>query len=410
MSLPLPLPALPPPPTPLCPHFGECGGCLTQDVPYPEQVARKQAALTELFREVWPGPLPVAPSPRVWYYRNKIELKYDRRHYPEPPPKDFVRETVLGFRRRNRWNITLDLAECRLFAPELPALLARLGAWQRAAGVPHYQPRRDVGCLRHLVLRAGQRTGERLACLITAPGPFNAPPFVAAVHAAWPGASVLRGEHAGVNDMAVAETIEVLAGQPCVHEELVIPGPAGERHLRFRIPPFGFFQVNPGAVELLYGAIRAGVRERPPARLYDLYGGAGAIALVCADLCGDIVSVDSFPAAAADGATNLALDGVTHVQMVTAPVEDWLPAATLDPAATAVLDPPRQGLHPRVVETLVNRGPRELFYVSCHPEALARELPLLLAAYRLTSLAAFDLFPHTPHVELLARLERRMAT
>ncbi|MEK7792897.1 MAG: hypothetical protein AAB353_00130, partial [Candidatus Hydrogenedentota bacterium] len=100
----------------LCPHFGECGGCASQDVPYAEQLARKQRLLEEMFREFWPGEIPVAASPSVWHYRNKVDFNFARKRYDEPPPPGTKRDTVLGFNRKGKWYWPLDIENC-LIAP-----------------------------------------------------------------------------------------------------------------------------------------------------------------------------------------------------------------------------------------------------------------------------------------------------
>ena len=121
-----------PAPDALCQHFSECGGCTAQDVPYEEQLARKQLALETLFKPHWDKAIPVAPSPSLWNYRNRIDLTFGRRHYPEPPPKDFVRETVLGFKREGKWFWTLDLQECRIGPAGVDKLIDSVRNWARA--------------------------------------------------------------------------------------------------------------------------------------------------------------------------------------------------------------------------------------------------------------------------------------
>lgn len=399
-------------PTELCRHFGDCGGCAHQDQPYPVQLAAKEAALRELLADFWQGPIPVTPSPRLWYYRNKVELKFDRQQYPTPPPPDFPRETVLGFKRQGRWFWTLDLDECRLFSPELPALLANVRAWYRQGGLPYFDQRVGKGLLKYLVLREGKRSGERLVILLTAQADgFDRTAFRAAVLDAWPGARVLWGHAPGKGDVATATSLEALAGDPWFHEDLAIPDPAGERRFRCRISPFGFFQVNPWATEQLYGHLRAWVKETRPATLYDLYGGSGGIAMSCADLVERVVSVDSFLPGASDGEFNVRLNGIANISFEPNTVEAWLGqrkvGAPFEREATAILDPPRAGLHPNALRRIGELAPRELIYISCKPSVFAKELPELLPHFELRELRAVDLFPHTPHVELLARFARR---
>lgn len=405
-------PPLPSPAGALCTYFGACGGCKTQDVAYADQLAAKAALLAELFAFAAPGPLTVTPSPTQWHYRNKVEFKFDRRQYEVAPPPDFVRETVLGFRQRGQWYSTLDLEECRLFSPVVGPLLAAVRAWYRATGQRYYDTRGGGGLLQHLVVREGKRTGERLVLLITGPGELDGAGFVAAVRAAIPVTSIWRGTYSGTGDVATADHLEHLWGEDCLRERLELAEPDGSvRALTFHLSPLGFFQTNTLATELLYGHVRQLVRQLAPPVLYDLYGGAGTIALACADLVPEVVSVESFAPATADGEANVARLGVRNIRFVTRRVEGWLgdvirsggwPAASL-----AVVDPPRSSLHPKALRRLVELGPANIIYISCQPKLCAQELPTLLARYRLRSWQAFDLFPHTPHVELVLWLERR---
>ena len=395
----------------LCPHFGDCGGCATQDVPYPEQLKRKAAMLGELFRDAWAQPIQVEPAPIIWHYRNKVELKFDRKQYEEAPPPDFPRETVLGFRREGCWYWTLDLEECRIFSAALPALLEAVRAWFRREGLPYHDSRRSEGLLRYLVVRESKSRDQRLVILIAASDQLDPAKFADAVAAADPGANVLWGVSAGRSDVATASDLRLLSGEPWLHETLDVPDPDGDRALDFRISPFGFFQVNPWATERLYGIIRAWVKESRPATLYDLYGGSGGIALSCADLAGEVVSVENFAGASEDGVFNAAMNKVGNVRFVTLETARWLGERKvkrdLDLEATVIVDPPRSGLQPKAVRRLVELRPREVIYVSCKPTVLAQELPALLEGYDLRQLQAIDLFPHTPHVEVLARLVRK---
>ncbi len=123
----------------LCPHWGECGGCQMQDVPYPEQVAHKETVLRELFAPFWDAPIPVTPSPVVWHYRNKVDPTFARMQYDEPPPKDFVRDSVLGFKKKGRWFWPLDIQDC-LIGPEAMAdLMAAMRVWMRDQGLHAFQ-------------------------------------------------------------------------------------------------------------------------------------------------------------------------------------------------------------------------------------------------------------------------------
>jgi 23S rRNA (uracil1939-C5)-methyltransferase len=277
-----------------CIHFGDCGGCHAQDVPYPAQVIAKQQGLEQLFAEDWTAPVPVAPSPATWHYRNKIDPTFAPMQYEVAPPKGFVRETVLGYKRKGRWFWPLDIEEC-LIAPEgMRELFASVRAWYRERGYRAFNSRTGEGALRNLLVREGKHTGERMAVLLTTPGDEPYDGFVEAVQRAWPCHSIQHGTSASKADVALCDEIRVLHGAPYIREELRLPGlPAP---LRFQISPMSFFQTNTRATEGLYGAVRDWVRGIAPRVLYDLYGGMGGIAMSCADLVEEVQSVESVEA------------------------------------------------------------------------------------------------------------------
>jgi 23S rRNA (uracil1939-C5)-methyltransferase len=390
-----------------CSHFGDCGGCLSQDVPYEIQLANKASELAALFEPFWTQPITVVPSPVIWHYRNKIELNFGRMHYPEPPPRDFVKETVLGFKKRGKWYWTLDNDECRIASPELPELLVSLRDWHKAAKLRAFDSRRRDGLLRHLLVREGKRTGERMIALLTSPGDVETDAFVDAVSRAYPATSILWGVNKSPGDQAKADEIITLFGEPYITEELHV-----QRPLTFRLSPFSFFQTNTLATEVLYGRIRDWCQSVAPKVLYDLYGGMGGIAFSCADLVETVSSVESWREASVDGEYNAALNAIDNVTFTTAKVEVYLKQLETElgemPSDCAViLDPPRAGLHPKALRRLIGLRPPKILYISCKPTVLAQDLESFVEVYKLDDLSAVDLFPHTPHIEVLASLSLR---
>lgn len=399
--------------TALCPHFGECGGCKSQDVPYAAQLAAKQAHLRELFAPFWDAPVPITPSPILWHYRNRLDLAFGRKQYPEPPPPDFPRETVLGFKRRGKWYWTLDIDTCLIGPEGLPELLGNVRGFVRERALTAYTSKKREGFLRILLVRQARRTGQRMVVLITNAGDLDRDGFVNAVRGAGGAASVYHGVFTRPAEITAADELHLLHGSPFIEEELRVPNDGGERVLRFRISPFSFFQTNTEATELLYARIRDHVRAIAPVRLYDLYGGSGGIAFTCADLVGDVVSVESVEEASRDGCYNAERNGVTNVSFHTAKVEHFLRgmldgAGAMEPDAAVIVDPPRAGLHPKALKRLLRLRPADIVYVACQPKVFAKQdLPPMMEQYELAALDAVDLFPHTPHVEVLARLRAR---
>lgn len=395
-------------PSDLCPHFGECGGCQSQDVAYSDQLAAKEKQLRELFGAFWHQDIPVMPSPGLWYYRNKLDFNFGRKFYPELPPKGFQRETVLGFRRKGRWYWPLDIHECRIGSPEMAGLLKAVRGWAKGKGLRAFHSRRGEGFLKILLVREGKRTGQRMVVLITRPGELDGPSFVDTVLSACPTNSVQWAIHHGLAEVAAGDEVTVLHGSSTIEERLRIPEGGDVRELRFCISPFSFFQTNPLASETLYGLIRSWVRRIAPAKLYDLYGGGAGLALTCADLALQVVSVESVESATSDGLRNASLNDVENISFVTQTVEEYLgkllAAGGMERDSAVIADPPRPGLHPKALRRLLELYPPQIVYVSCKPAVLARELPALLQKYRLRELCAVDMFPHTDHVEAVAWL------
>ena len=397
--------------TDVCKHFGTCGGCRSQDVPYDEQVAAKGETLRTLFAEFWDAPVEVEPSPTPWNYRNKVDFGFGLKHYPEPPPKDFERESVLGFKARGRWYCPLDIDECRIGPAGVGALLYSVRAWMHEQGLKAFSSRSKQGFLRALLVRDGKRTGDRMVVLITADGEFDKASFVQAVLGSYPATSIQWGINRGVADVAFADETEILHGAATIDESLHVPTDAQPRELRFRLSPFSFFQTNTLATERLYGRIRQWVRATAAPTLYDLYGGGGGIALTCADLVDRIWSVENVQSASDDGRHNVRVNGVEHIEFITNKVKnylkDLLQGDGMESDCAVVADPPRSGMAPKAMRRLIELRPPKILYVSCKPTQFVRELPELLEAYTLDDLRAIDLFPHTDHVEVLASMTAR---
>jgi len=398
----------------LCQHFGVCGGCQHQDIAYARQAARKAESLEALFKTWWPHPIAVAPSPAMWHYRNKVDFSFGLEYFDEPPPPDAPRRTFLGYRQKGRWFGPLEVKECLIAPKGVENLLTGVRAWVAKEGLAAFNTRRRrgqdaTGHLKILLVREAQRTGERMAALVTHPGIGDVSGFAETVAQHWPAHSVVHGISGAMNDAGLMDEVVTLDGAPHIHEELHIAGLA--KPLRFRISPMSFFQTNTLATEMLYGAIREEVRATGAPFLYDLYGGSGGIAFACADLADEILSIESIAAATGDGRENAALNGIANVEFLTADVQRYLGARKigggLRPDAAVIADPPRSGLTPKALRRLNEMAPEHIVYVSCKPERFAEELEAFSESYRVESMRAFDLFPHTDHVELLARLRKR---
>ncbi|MBI3553803.1 MAG: 23S rRNA (uracil(1939)-C(5))-methyltransferase RlmD [Elusimicrobia bacterium] len=381
-----------------CAHFGSCGGCAIQDLSYEDQLSLKAGRVSELLAPLGLSPAKTHASPSAWYYRNKMEFSFGDVY----PPVAGGPTTLLGLKAKGRWYDVLDLKECHLLSKETGALLGSVRAWAEREKVPPYNTRKHTGFLRHLVVRESKNGADRLVSLVTAPGDLPKASFLGAVHEAYPATTVLWGTNGKLSDTAIADQTEVLEGPGHIAETLRFP----EGELRFRISPQAFFQTNTLGAQTLYGILRGWVKESGAEKVLDLYCGGGGIALSVAGLCGEAVGVESNPSAVADAKANAALNGIDNAKFFAGQVEALLPALIALGVQAAIVDPPRAGLHKKVVEALLETGPALLFYVSCNPEALARDLGLLQERYRADRVEVVDLFPHTEHVETVVWLKR----
>lgn len=382
-----------------CRHFGTCGGCSLQDRSYEDQLSYKKEKVAAALKGM-PGlpALSIVGAPQAWNYRNKMEFSFG-----DVFPPVAGQWLKLGMKPKGRWYHILDLQECHLPSPEAAPLLAAVRAWAEAEKVPPYNSHKKEGELRHLVIREAKNTKERMVVLVTSTGNVPKESFVQAVLSVYPATTILVGRNAKISDTAVSDSFDVLTGPGHVTESLNFD----DASVSYRISPLSFFQTNTKGTEVLYGILRSWTRELKAKLMLDLYCGGGGIALSLAGAAGRVIGVESNPAAVADAKANAALNHLANCEFYGSTVEFILPSLLDMKPEAAVVDPPRAGLHASAAKALVDMAPPILFYVSCNPEALARDLMALGARYSVDRLSCVDLFPHTDHVETVAWLTRK---
>ncbi len=400
-------------PEKICVHYKICGGCSAQDVPYAEQLARKSAALAAFFSAYWQNPVSITPAPDKWYYRNKMEFSFsrqiDRTRTTPDTPKYF--EDRFGMKEKGRWDRAFDLTECLISSPDAGALLAAVRNWAQATSTQYLDAKMHTGQLRHLLVRDGKNTDGKLVVLFLKSGGFDRDGFVKAIQSVWPDAAILCGENDAKSDTAQAETLVHLAGPEYITEKFFIgPADSPELEITFKITPRSFLQTNTHAAERLYSRVRELVSGLNCEKLYDLYGGAGGLGFACHDKTKTVVSVEFVADAVRDGRENAAANNITNVDFICAKTEDWLDeqvksGVKFPDNGVFLLDPPRAGLHPKALKYILAIRPKHIIYVSCNAKSLAKEMTELSTAYTIENLEAFDLFPHTEHVETVALLK-----
>ena len=374
-----------------CPAFGECGGCTFQQMSYPAQLDMKRDVLLESLHGV-PGvpdcvrPVIAADSP--FYFRNKMGFAFG---------SDRDGQTVLGLHKRGDFRSVVLTDICMLQSPQSNEIIRRALNFAALHKIPVHDDVRNQGLLRHLVIREGKHTGERMVHLHAAdPHP---------AFEQFPGAleglcnTFIVSYHRTVPEDAPAGTTFVLHGRGRIREWL--------NNLSFEIGSSTFFQTNSLQAEKLFGVLRSWAAEIKPRRAADLYAGTAPIAIHLAAVAERVVAIESNAESVEMAKHNVQINSLENVEILCAEVERTGTDALPKPLDLAVVDPPRAGLHKKAMQILISAAAPHLFYVSCNPPTLARDLKLLAeAGYTVDAIQPVDMFPHTFHIEAVARLRR----
>jgi len=368
---------------PECEHAGECGGCAWQHIAYEHQLELKRELINSALRENEVGHEieSVIPCPQPYRYRNRMDYCVGDRG-------------EVGLKKPGRWNQYVDLHDCRLVSDMAVAALMEFKKWLNENQVTPWNVFRHTGYARYLVVREGKNTGERLLTIVTAPGELPAreqllnqlKPFATTIY---------HGVNPDIADLSITDQMELLHGEPFLTEEI-----AGRK---YRIPPNSFFQTNSMMAEKLMEVVRDYVVNADTEKLLDLYCGVGFFAVGLADAAKEVYGVELDDAAIHAARNNADLNQINNVRFDSAKAESLI-WEEFGPD-TVILDPPRSGLHPKVIDTLLERRPKTMVYVSCKYESFIRDWQLLSSRYELADMQALDLFPHSPHVEVVSLLQ-----
>ena len=400
---------------PRCRHFNLCGGCQWQDLMYEEQLHWKRLQVEECLHHLAglrPEHIkPTVASPEPYFYRNKMEFTFAPRpwisaeemaagHNPEE------QGAALGLHVPGSFNRVFDLTECYLQSPLAGAMVSDLRNWVRRSGIAAYDTKRHSGFWRFLILRESKRTGQLLVHLITTDqGDRQEVARLAAHFRELFGeiTTMVHSVNARKAQVAQGGRNQVLWGTGYIEEEL--------QGRRFRISAESFFQTNTEAAEALYGAVIRLGDFRGRETVWDLYCGAGSIALSLADKVGRVVGFELVEAAVQDAYVNSDLNGVDNCQFLAGDlkerIREVLKSGPYPRPEVVITDPPRAGMHPQVIQALLELGPEKIIAVSCNPATLARDLALLQEKYEIITVEPFDLFPHTAHIECVVRLDKK---
>jgi len=397
----------------ICPHFGICGGCEFQDIPYEKQLKKKTEDLSQLFKNLISLPISVCPSPEIWHYRNKIDPVFSPEYFENPPPPGTKRKTVLGFKRHRKWYDTFPLEDCFIGPSGLPDLLSAIHPWLKENNYEAYDRRTGGGVLHALLLRQAKRTGERMLGILTRQLDLNWNSLINLLEQHFPCKNLYAGLYTRTAEVSQAEEWHLIYGKPYIYEKVSIHSDNTKFERTYQISPASFFQTNTLSAENMFTQIYHWVSEIQPPHIYDLYSGMGTISLILSNLTEKIYSVECIPAAIEDGKNNALLNQITNVQFYNSTVRKFLSEKInesnnlLPPNTLAIADPPREGLTTGVLKKLIQWLPNHIIYVSCNTKSLVSELPFLLEYYTCQDWKAYDFFPHTHHVETLLWLTKK---
>ena len=383
---------------PLCSHFPDCGGCTYQNLPYEQQLQMKEEQIRRLLDSVckeyeFEG---IKASPEQYGYRNKMEFSFGDEYKDGP--------LALGMHKRGSFYDIITASSCQIVDEDFRKILQETLAFAGESGLTFYHKLSHQGYFRHLLLRKGKKSGEILVDLITSSqsdGKIDLSRWAERLQAL-PLSGKLAGILHTVND-SVADVVkndgtEILYGQDYFYEELL--------GLKFKISPFSFFQTNSLGAEVLYETARSYIGDTKDKVIFDLYSGTGTIAQVLAPVANHVTGVEIVEEAVEAARVNADLNGLSNCDFIAGDVLKVLDSLTERPDLI-VLDPPRDGIHPKALEKIIRYGVDRMVYISCKPTSLVRDLEVLQASgYRVERVCAVDLFPGTVHVETVVLLSR----
>lgn len=381
-----------------CPHFGQCGGCIYQTLPYEEQLKIKEGQIKGILDGAIRGNYQfegIFSSPKQFGYRNKMEFSFGDLYKDGP--------LALGLHKRNSMYDIVSVTECQIMDEDYRKILKTVLEYFTENYVPFYHKMTHQGYLRHLLIRKGTRTGEILVDLVTTTQ-MN-PDLTGFVEALL--SLELEGKIIGIlntlNDREADvvqndKTIQ-LYGEDKFYEEIL--------GLKFEISPFSFFQTNSLGAEVLYSKTREYVGDTKDKVVFDLYSGTGTIAQILAPVADKVVGVEIIEEAVDAARINAKGNGLTNCEFIAGDVLKVIDQVSEKPDLI-VLDPPRDGVHPKALAKIIQFGVERIVYISCKPTSLARDLAVLQeAGYQVDRACCVDMFVGTGHVETTTLLQKR---
>ena len=381
---------------PSCPHFGTCGGCFYQTVSYGNQLKIKEGQVRDLLKdyvtdEIWEG---IKGSPKSWEYRNKMEFSFGDEIKDGP--------LALGMHKKNTFHDIVNITDCKIVDNDYNLIVKCVLESAQETGLPFYHKMRHEGFWRHLVVRRAECSGDLLVNLVTT---SQAETDISAIaerllklELNGTIVGILHTVNDSLADVVQADSMETIYGQDYFYEEIL--------GMKFKISPFSFFQTNSLGAEVLYETARDFVGETKDKVIFDLYSGTGTIAQMLAPVAKKVVGVEIVEEAVEAAKVNAGLNGLTNCEFIAGDVLKVVDELE-DKPDFIVLDPPRDGIHPKAIGKIIDFGVDKIVYISCKPTSLARDLEIFNAAgYQVEKGACVDMFPNSPHIETVVLLSK----
>ena len=379
-----------------CKHFGICGGCRYQNLSYEQQLDLKKRQVEELIEK---NGLSfdienIYGSPITEGYRNKMEFTFGDEEKDGP--------LALGMHKKNSFYDIVTLDDCRIVDPDFNVLLQAILKYFKEKGETYFHKIRHEGFLRHLVMRRSVKTGDILINLVTTTqSRLDESEFVNMILSQKIDGKVVGILHTlndNLADVVQSDETKTLYGQDYFYEYLY--------NMRFKISPFSFFQTNTLGAEVLYDQVREYVGETKDKLIYDLYSGTGTIAQMLAPVASKVVGVEIVEEAVEAAKKNAVDNHLDNCEFIAGDVLKVVDNLTKKPDIL-VLDPPRDGIHPKALTKIINFNVDEMVYVSCKPTSLMRDLLVFReAGYEVKRCCLVDMFPGTVHVETVVLLSK----
>ncbi len=397
--------------TPACEHFGVCGGCKWQHIPYESQLRYKRDqvvdALTRIAKVEIPEVNPTLGSKETFCYRNKLEYTFSCKCWITfedlRSGREIADRNALGFHIPGAFDKVLDIKKCWLQDDLSNRIRLFVRQYALAKGYEFYDIKAQQGLMRTLMVRIAS-TGEVMLIVVFArPEQEKIDDMMGAIAAEFPEiTSLLYVVNQKVNDTIADQEVITYRGRDYINEEM--------EGLQFRIGPKSFYQTNSLQAYELYKVARRMAYLKPDDLVYDLYTGTGTIANFVARQVKKVVGIEYVPEAIADAKLNSEVNGIDNTIFFAGDMKDVLTDGFIAEHGrpdVMIIDPPRAGMHEDVVNVILNARPERIVYVSCNPATQARDLALMDEFYRVEEVQPVDMFPHTHHVENVVRMTRR---